>query len=252
MDFTTLIGVFCVVVGIGVGFATGGIPRVFINPHGIGLVCGGTLCAMLINTPWNYLRGAFAALGDMWSGERYPPLPDVIVTMVALATQVQQRGVAAFAGVDGTAVNGYLKHAVSTAQEYNDAVYVGSILENEIDQVYDHQNELVNVYRTMGVLAPMFGLLGTLIGIVEVLREIASPDQVAKAMGIAVTTAFYGIMLANVFCIPVAGKLRIRYWQEMRAKTIVREAVIMMLKGSTPLVIERRLKSFLEADHETK
>ena len=93
-------------------------------------------------------------------------------------------------------------------------------------------------------LAPMFGLLGTLIGIVSVLRDLANPASVGASMAVAMTTAFYGISLANIFCVPVAGKLRSRNIEELQAKTMVAEGIVMMLRGTVPLVIERKLRSY--------
>jgi chemotaxis protein MotA len=131
------------------------------------------------------------------------------------------------------------------AVEYNDPELVKSILEGEINTSFDRHNEVINVFRTAAILAPMFGLLGTLIGIVSVLKQISNPETVGGAMAVAMTTAFYGISLANMFCVPVAGKLRIRNLEELRAKSMVADGVVMMMRGTIPLVIERKLQAYL-------
>ncbi|MDE2314215.1 MAG: MotA/TolQ/ExbB proton channel family protein [Elusimicrobia bacterium] len=245
MDITTLIGYGAIAGMVVIGAVTGSLPAVFLNWHGLGIVVGGTICAILVNTPFPLLWEALAALRLIWRDRRYPPKRQIAASVIALSEQMHARGVAAFQEADSRAIGGYLGYATKTALEYNDPNLVDEVLNHEIDQAYDRQNEVVNVFRTMSVLAPMFGLLGTLIGIVQVLRQISNPGQVGEAMAVAITTAFYGISLANAFCLPIAGKLRLRYLEEMQAKRMVADGVVMMLRRVIPSVIERKLKSYL-------
>jgi len=244
MDLTTFLGFGGLVAIAWFALVNGGVPAAFLNWHGVVIVMGGVAAATLINTPLRYLWEALRSLALLIGGGHYQDRQAIIASVVGLAEQVQARGTSAFQDADGAAAGGFLSRAAQAAIEYNNADLVEQILDSEIDQNYDHQNEIINVFRTMGVLAPMFGLVGTLVGIVEVLRQIANPEQVGAAMAIALTTAFYGIVLANVFFVPVAGKLRIRYWEELRGKTIVLQGIVMMMRGTVPLVIERKLQSY--------
>ena len=129
--------------------------------------------------------------------------------------------------------------------EYNDSNFVRHVLEQEVNQRVDEMNEVANVYRTMGILAPMFGLLGTLIGIMGVLREISNPEFVGPAMAVAITSAFYGIVFANIVCVPIAGKIRTKIWMDVKVKSMILEGIMEITKGSVPIVVERRLQSFI-------
>ena len=91
----------------------------------------------------------------------------------------------------------------------------------------------------------MFGLLGTLIGIIGVLSDISNAERVGPAMAVAITSAFYGIFLANMVCVPVAGKIRSRIWMEVRMKAMILDGVLEIMKGSIPIVVERRLQSYM-------
>jgi len=244
MDFTTVLGFGAMAGLIVMGVISGQLPAFFLNWHGLGIVFGGTACAMLVNTPMADIRGAFGVLGVLLRGVPYPDKDQIATAVTAVAEQVHSRGISALQGVDARAVGGYLSIAASTAIEYNNPDLVWQILETEINTAYDRNNELGNIYRTAGLLAPMFGLLGTLIGIVSVLRDLANPASVGASMAVAMTTAFYGISLANIFCVPVAGKLRSRNIEELQAKTMVAEGIVMMLRGTVPLVIERKLRSY--------
>lgn len=244
MDITTAVGIGAMAGMVALGVASGQLPAFFLNWHGLAIVLGGTACAMLINTPMTDARAAFAALAVFFRGSRYQSNERIVAAIVELAERVHGRGVSALQEVDADAVGGYLVRAAGVAVEYNNPDLVWQILETEINTSYDRNNEAENVYRTMGILAPMFGLLGTLIGIVSVLREISNPEKVGSSMAIAMTTAFYGIALANTVCVPVAGKLRSRNIEELRARTMAAEGVVMMLRGTVPLVIERKLRSY--------
>jgi chemotaxis protein MotA len=244
MDITTLAGFAALAGMVLLGVWTGQLPSFFLNWHGLGIVLGGTFSAMLVNTPLRDVGEAFGAVIKLLRGSRYPTFPLIAAQVTSLAESVHARGRSALQEADTLAVGGYLGRAAAVAVEYNNPEIVMQILEHEINMDFDHQNEMVNVFRTMSVLAPMFGLLGTLIGIVSVLREISNPENVGKSMAVAMTTAFYGIAMANAFCVPIAGKLRSRNIQELRARSMVADGVVMMLRGTIPAIIERKLRSY--------
>jgi chemotaxis protein MotA len=244
MDMSTIAGVGGALALIVVGIATGEVSAVFFNAHGIVIVFGGTFVAMLINTPLQYVRASVRATFSLFRPDPYGSPEKIIPDIVRLAEQVQGQGLSALRAVDGKAAGGFLQEAATTALEYNNPEFVKKVLENQVNNSVDRTNEVINVVRTAGVLSPMFGLLGTLIGIVQVLKVISDPEKVGPSMAVAITTAFYGIAFANIVCIPVAGKMRMRLWEEIKVKAMVVEGIHGMMTGMVPLVLERRLQSF--------
>lgn len=244
MDLSTVAGLVGTVVLLAIGFAAGEISGVFINLHGIVIVFGGTAVAMLINTPWGYLRETVAACLSLLRPPEYGTPQALIPEMTRLAEQVQKEGLGALRNANPRHAGGYLAEAATTAMEYNNPEFVRGVLETEVNNGVDRANEVINVIRTAGVISPMFGLIGTLIGIIKVLQLITDPEKVAPAMAIAITSAFYGIMIANVVCIPVSGKLRMRLWERIKIQAMVIEGIVGMMKGTVPLVLERKLQSF--------
>lgn len=245
MDLTSVLGAGGALAGLAYAFATGGISSVFINAHGILIVLVGTFLAMLINTPLEKIFQALGCVRLVFFG-RSADLNGSYRALVQLSRDAHSRGVSALREASPAVGDGFLHHAAQTALEFKDAEYVQEVLESEVVNEFDRNNEIVNIFRTAAVLAPMFGLLGTLIGIVDVLKQISDPEQVGRAMGVAVTTAFYGILLANMVAIPLAGKLRLRFWEQYLMKQLVVEGVSMILKGSVPALVERRLQSYLK------
>jgi chemotaxis protein MotA len=230
VDITTVFGLVALAGLITAAIATGQLTRVFLNFHGIGLVGGGSLIALLLNTPWEYFSAAIKAVPSMLSSHK---------------DTVHSQGINALRSVDARIGRGWLARAATVALENNDPDYVRQTLEQEAIQLNEHKNEVINVYRTMGIVSPMFGLIGTLIGIVDVLKHISNPEEVGANMAVAVTTAFYGILLANLVAVPLAGKLRLRYLHENVMRFMVIDAVVEMLKGTVPALLERKLRVYV-------
>lgn len=244
LDLTTAAGVFGALVLLLIGCLSGEVSSVFLNAQGLLIVLGGTLCAMMLNTPLRYVRETFFESLRLLRRDPYGDPADMVPLLTRLSEQVQARGLGALRDVDGRAGGGFLQQASVTAMEYNNPEFVRKVLETEVNNRVDRANEVINVVRTAGVLSPMFGLIGTLLGIVHVLKQISDPEQVGPAMAVAVTTAFYGILLANFLFVPVAGKMRFRLWEEIKVKAMIIEGVVGMMQGTVPLVLERRLQSY--------
>jgi len=244
MDITTFAGVFGVLILVVVGGLTGELSGVFLNAHGIVIVFGGTIIAMLINTPARYIRETVLAVLGLFKRDSFGDSTELITTITRLCEQVQAHGLGALRGINESVAGGFLAEAATTAMEYNNPEFVRRVLETEVNNKVDRINEVINVVRTAGIIAPMFGLLGTLIGIVGVLQVISNPEKVGSAMAVAITAAFYGIALSNLVCVPVAGKMRFRLWEEIKIRAMIIEGIVGMMQGTVPLVLERRLQAF--------
>lgn len=245
MDFTSLLGVIAFAVLVVVGYTTGQISSTLLNLHAVFVVMGGSMVAMLINTPFVYLVKAVTELRALVFTDETMEIRRTVPVITALAEQCRARGISALKDADPAHAGGFLARVSEAALAYNDSNFVRHVIEQEINQSADEMNEIANVYRTFGILSPMFGLLGTLMGIITVLRQLSDPESVGPAMGVAITSAFYGILFANMVCVPIAGKIRARIWLQVKMKSMVLEGVLEIMKGSVPMVVERRLQSYL-------
>ena len=246
MDFSTILGLVSFVVLVVVGVESNQLSSSMVNLHGVLVVLGGCWVAMLLNTPLKYLVKALTELKTLVLEDDSNVRLRLVPVMTDLAEQCRRKGLSALKDVDPLIAKGFLNRASMAALEYNDYNFVKQVMEQEINQAADEINEVANVYRTMSVLMPMFGLLGTLIGIIGVLRDLSNPENVGPAMGVAITSAFYGIFMANMICVPIAGKIRARIWMEVKMKSMILDGVLEIMKGSIPIVVERRLQSYLD------
>ena len=245
MDLSTILGVAAFGLLIFGGIATHQLSSSLVNLHGAFTVLGGCCVAMLINTPLRYLIKAVTELKALMIDDNSANMYNLIPVMTDLAEQCRLKGLSALKDADPSIAGGFLSRASLAALEYNDYNFVKQVLEQEINQSGDETNEVANVYRTMSILLPMFGLLGTLIGIIGVLKDLANPESVGPAMGVAITSAFYGIFMANMVCVPIAGKIRSRIWMDAKLKSMILDGVLEIMKGSIPIVVERRLQAYL-------
>jgi len=245
MDISTIIGLAAFAIFVVVGIVSSQFSASLLNLHALFVVLGGCVVAMLLNTPMRYLVLAFTELRALLIDEEAARLQHIVPVMTDLAEQCRMKGIASLKDADPAVAKGFLLRASLAALEYGDYNFVKQVMEQEINQAADETNEVANVYRTMSILMPMFGLLGTLIGIIGVLRDLSNPENVGPAMGVAITSAFYGIFMANMICVPIAGKIRARIWMEVKMKSMVLDGVLEIMKGSIPMVVERRLQSYL-------
>lgn len=239
-----------------VGFAVGfyilvwavnqaGVSTLFLNWHGLIIVVGGVICAILVNSSFRTLFNAGRAFLSIFFPSGIARPDQAITEIVRLSERARaEGGLLALQNEGGDFARGFLKRALSVALVCGESHETRRILEDEIRQIRIRRQEDANVFRTMGVLAPMFGLLGTLLGIVQVLRTMSEPTKVGSAMALAITTAFYGIALSNMVCVPVAGKIRSRAIQETLLLEIVLEGVLDLLESKSPYLVETHLSAY--------
>lgn len=248
MQLTSLIGFLAGVAVIGFGLALSHAASAFLSVHGVVIVLGGTMAAVIFHSEGKHLVGALKGLGRAFRRSPHPRPDELIPAMALLAEKAKLTSpAAALAGADAALADGYMGTAARIAQQnLQEPETVRSLLIRNVHAVKQETNEVVNVFRVASIMSPMFGLIGTLIGIIEVLRNITSPESVGLAMGTAITSAFYGITFANMVCVPIAGKLRGLSLREAESKMIVAEGVADIVKGEMPLVVEQRLWTLVD------
>lgn len=219
-----------------------------INLHGLSVVLGGTATALLIATPFRPLLGAARAGLNLFLPDRFPTPEAAVAEMVRLSQAAQEGGgLLSLQGESPAYANGFVQRAVAVAITCGDTNETRRLLEEEIRQRRIHRNEDGNVYRTASLLSPMFGILGTLVGMIQVLSKLSDPSKVGPAMALALSSAFVGIAIANALCIPVAGQLRLVAMRETLVYTIILEGILQITLGRSPAVIELRLRGLVTA-----
>jgi len=245
MNWTILIGTLSAV-GLAVfSLRTGGSGRSLFNMHGVTVVIGGTIVSTLINSPLSLIWGTFIEAASLFFPPRLPSPEAVVTEMSRLARRAQtEGGLLSLQGQSQGFANGWLNRAVNVAIAAGESDETRRVLEVDVRQLRIRRQENANLMRTMGTLSPMFGLLGTLLGMIEVLETISTPTKVGPAMALALSSAFMGISLANLVCIPLAGAMRLRAMNETLVLEMILEGILDIAAGKPSSLVEMHLSGY--------
>ncbi len=247
MNWTFLAGAVLAVVLVFTSFVTSEGSRALFNVHGVIVVLGGTLIAMLISYPMLQILSTLKGAVSLFLRVRQPAAEEVVAEMSRLARRAQtEGGLLSLQGESRDFADGFLSRAITVAIATGESHATRSILEAEIRQLRIRRQEDANLLRTMGTLSPMFGLLGTLLGMIQVLETISTPAKVGPAMAMALSSAFVGIAFANIVCIPVAGQMRLRAMRETMLLEMILEGILDVAAGQPAALVELHLVGYAE------
>jgi len=245
MDMMTIVGFLLGAAVVGWGIFTSGIAEKLMDMHGIVIVIGGTLAATVINTSFKRFMAGIRAFFDIFTTPKTPSVDASVRMLVSMAETAQkQGGIMALSNTDPAFAGGFLKRAVGVAMISAESRETRAILEEEIRRRRLDIQEDSNFYRTMSVLSPMFGLIGTLFGIIQTLSNISDPTMIGKSMAVAISSAFLGIGLSNLLFVPVANKIRLRAVEETLVLQLILEGVIDIMSGKTPHLVDMHLRGY--------
>lgn len=244
MDIATVIGIVAafglIVWSILLGGSLGG----FIDPPSVAVVLGGTLGALLINFPLPRIIGLVKILQKTVLFKLEDP-DAVIGKIVKYAERARREGMLALEEDSENETDEFLRKGLRLAVDGTDPQLLEKILETDIEQVESRHAEGARILGAGGTFAPAFGMIGTLIGLVNMLSSLEDPTQIGAGMATALITTFYGAVLANAFFLPLQGKLETRSKEEMLIKYMVIEGIMAIQSGDSPRIVEEKLKSFL-------
>jgi chemotaxis protein MotA len=242
MDIATVSGLVLAILAI-IGSILYGSPlSIFIDVPSIAVVGGGVVASTLIKWPMEQVKVTLAVFLKSIFFSPAEPKP-MIEEIQKLAETARRESVFALEKVP--VEDKFLKKAVTLAADNRPPEVITSILSLEIAAMEERHAKGIEVLEGMGADGPAFGMIGTLIGLVQMLQNMSDPSSIGPAMAVALLTTFYGSVLANVFTIPIAAKLKQRSKQEATKMNIVVAGVLGIVAGENPRVIREKLDSFL-------
>ena len=243
MDFATLIGLISGTVIIAFAMLSGSTISTFINVPGLLIVLGGTFAATLIKFPISICLSSFGlALRKVFWQEPERPR-DIIKQANKFATLARQESLMALEQEKIT--NPFFQKGIQLCIDGRNADFIRDVLTREMNQSLERHQYGEKIFRAMGESAPAFGMIGTLVGLVQMLSSLKDPASIGPAMAVALLTTLYGALIANLVALPIADKLNGRYLQERINKSLILESVIGILEGANPRVLTDLLESYL-------
>lgn len=245
MDLATLIGLVGALGVIGAAIVVGGDASTFVNLPSILIVVGGTFMAALIKFPVAQFLGAFKSAGRAFQYRSEDPRK-LIDQTVDLAQVARKEGLLALESYE--VENPFLQQGIQLVADGHEPELVRKVLGQEIDLTIERNEKGENVFRAIGDVAPAMGMIGTLIGLVQMLSNMDDPKMIGPAMAIALLTTLYGAVIANAIAIPIADKLANRNGEERLSRTLILEGLLSIQEGLNPRVIEELLKTYLPSN----
>jgi len=244
LDLATVLGLILAIVLVVGGILTGGEPGAFINIPSVLITVGGTFGAVIMSNPMERIRDLGKILHKAFFAES-PDLVGLVQTLVSFAEKARREGLLALEEDAMQLEDGFLRKSIQLVVDGTDPELVKAILDAEIGILEERHVGNKQMFDTMAELAPAFGMLGTLIGLIQMLKNLNDPDALGPGMAVALITTFYGSFLANIFGIPISRKLSVRTSQEVLSRELMVEGVLAIQAGENPRIVEEKLKIFL-------
>ena len=244
MDISSAIGLLLGIVFIIGGIVTSGEIASFWDLPSVIIVLGGTIASTLASFPMKNFLNTGKIIKKAFFYKKTSP-DEVIVEIIQLANIARKEGLLSLEEYAEKLDDDFLKKGIMLIVDGTDPDLVRNIMETELIFLEERHSEGQSIFETMGTYAPAFGMIGTLIGLINMLKVLDDPNAIGPSMSVALVTTFYGSMLANVVFLPLAQKLKIRSKSEILVKELMVEGLLSIQAGENPRIIEEKLKTFI-------
>ena len=243
MDLATLLGLLGAIAIVVSAIFMGGSVPVFINVPSLLIVGIGTMMVVLMKFSMGQFFGSMKVAIRAFNCKLSKP-EELIEKIVELANIARKEGMLALENAE--IEDEFLNEGIKMLIDGTNAEVVQTVMTKDLQQTIDRHSWGAKVFTATGDVAPAMGMIGTLIGLVQMLSNMDDPKQIGPAMAVALLTTLYGAMIANMYAIPIADKLTLRKSDEGRVKAIVIDGVMAIQQGQNPRIIESMLKAYLE------
>ncbi|GAB6137648.1 motility protein A [Halanaerobaculum tunisiense] len=251
LDFASIIGLILGLFLVVMGMMLQNSILVYASATSALIVVGGTLGAIILAYSFDHLKDALFSLKIVFSS-RNDEVSEVISVLVSFAEKARREGLLALEEESNQLDDEFLQKGIQLVVDGTDPELIKSILETELDFMRERHSITWGVFSKAGELAPSFGMIGTLIGLIGMLSQLDNPDQLGSGMATALITTFYGSLLGNLVFVPMAEKLKVKSEEEILVKEVMIEGILSIQAGENPRIVEEKLKAFLAPDSRSQ
>ncbi|MEL7497711.1 MAG: motility protein A [Planctomycetota bacterium] len=246
MDIATIIGLLA---GFGLIFASiamggGSGLSAFIDVPSLMITVGGSIAALLINFPLKVCLSSMSVIKKCFIS-KLPEATELISRFKQLAVIVRKDGLLALEAELETIDDDFLKRGLEMVIGGAEEDQVQNVLEVELASIEQRHTTGKKIVESTGAAAPAFGMIGTLVGLVQMLQSLDDPSKIGGGMAVALLTTLYGAIIANVACIPLAGKLETRSQEEVACRELMITGIVALAKGLSPPAVEDALVAYI-------
>jgi chemotaxis protein MotA len=252
LDKATLAGLLLAVGGIVLGLILeGGNLGQVVQPTAAMIVFGGTMGAILIQFPLAIVLSAGRSLAHVLV-EPKDSARSMIEALVKYANQARREGIVSLDKEMSTIQEPFLRRSLMLAVDGTEPQELRKIMELELDNQEEQEEKIPQVFESAGGFSPTIGIIGAVLGLIQVMQHLDKIDEVGKGIAVAFVATIYGVGAANLFFLPIAGKLKIRLRDEQVIREMTLEGVVSILEGMNPRMLETKLVGFLTKAEEAK
>jgi chemotaxis protein MotA len=246
MDKSSIAGVILAIAGIIAGLLMeGGNLGQIMQPTAALIVFGGTMGAVLLQFPLSTVISAFRSIGHVFAAHGKDH-NEVIRLLVAFANKARRNGVVSLDADLQVIQDPFLKQTLMLAVDGTEPGDLRNIMQVSLDSTTESEERLPAVFESAGGFSPTVGILGAVLGLIQVMQHLDNIAEVGKGIAVAFVATIYGVGIANLFFLPLAGKMRIRIREDCLRREMMLEGVISILEGMNPRMLEVKLSGFLD------
>jgi len=244
MDIATIIGLLMGLGAIIGGAALEGLHlNSLVQPTAALIVLGGTFGAAFISFPMQTIIGAFKDIKKLIANS--PENDDLIVEICGFAAKARKNGIIALEEDGQNHKDRFMKKAISLSVDGVEPKDIREILEIDLEAVEEHAKMSAEFFEAAGGYAPTIGIIGAVLGLIHVMSNLSDTSKLGAGIAVAFVATIYGLVVANILCLPAATKIKQRIKDDMVRKEIIIAGVVAIQHGENPRFIEERLKSYL-------
>lgn len=250
MDIATFLGLVTGLAMIFTAMFSAGDNPSWLHLPSLFITVGGTLSAVLIHFPVNRVRNSFAVARKCFV-TNLPEASEVVNRFRAIATQVRRQGPQFLEQEASKETDSFMKLGLELATNESDATFVRDALQRELTAIEHRHLQGRRLFEVMASAAPAWGMTGTLIGLVQMLRSFDDPGTLGSGLALALLTTLYGALFSNLLCVPLAGKLEARHAEEVMIRQIMTDGFVALIEENSPNIVEERLRAWVPPNERT-
>jgi chemotaxis protein MotA len=244
MDKSSVAGVLLAIVGIVAGLLIeGGNLGQILQPTAAMIVFGGTMGAVLLQFPMATVIAAFSKLGHVFIAPKKGN-ENLIALLVSFANKARRNGVVSLDSDLQGVEDRFLRQSIMLAVDGTEPSELRRIMSVSLDSSTEIEERLPAVFESAGGFSPTVGILGAVLGLIQVMQHLDNIQEVGRGIAVAFVATIYGVGIANLFFLPFAGKMRIRIREEQLQREMMLEGVVSILEGMNPRMLEIKLTGF--------
>jgi chemotaxis protein MotA len=217
----------------------------FVNMPSVAIVFGMSFMCMVCSYPPEFWK-TFPGFVKMFIMVQKHDTAETISRIIGFAEQARREGILALENSLEDVEDPFLKKGLQLAIDGTEKAVIENILRIEMDNIEARHKYNAAFFDNLAAVAPAFGMFGTMIGLILMLGNMNDPSTIGPAMAVCLITTFYGLIVVDMICIPIATKLRIRHSEEMEDKQVMLEGILAVQAGENPRIVQWKLAAYLD------